>query len=84
MKMKYDKNFPVRVVIGGGTAGWLTALTLLKIPNHNSNVVLVESDKVPSVGAGEGTTPNMVQMLKYLEIPKDEFFERTRATKTNK
>lgn len=81
MKMKYDKNFPVRVVIGGGTAGWLTALTLLKIPNHNSNVVLVESDKVPSVGAGEGTTPNMVQMLRYLEIPKDEFFERTRATK---
>lgn len=79
--MKYDKNFPVRVVIGGGTAGWLTALTLLKIPNHNSNVVLVESDKVPSVGAGEGTTPNIVQILRYLQIPKDVFFEKTRATK---
>ena len=77
----YDKKYPVRAVIGGGTAGWLTALTLLKIPNHDSNVILIESDKVPSVGAGEGTTPNILQILKYLQIPRNVFMERTRATK---
>lgn len=76
-----NSNAVNRVVIGGGTAGWLTALTLLKLPKHDSNVILVESDKVPSVGAGEGTTPNVVQILRYLQIPLKEFFERTRATK---
>ena len=79
--MNLKKELPNRVVLGGGTAGWLTALTLNKLPAHNSNVILIESDRVPSVGAGEGTTPNIVQILKYLQIPIDEFFKRTRATK---
>lgn len=68
-------------VIGGGTAGWLTALTLVKIPKHNSQVYLVESKTIPTVGAGEGSTPQIVFLLKYLGIDLDEFYEKAWATK---
>jgi len=68
-------------VIGGGTAGWLTALTILKIPSHDSQVYLVESKNIPTVGAGEGSTPQIIFLLEYLQIDTDEFFEKAWATK---
>ena len=48
-----------------------------KLPKHDSNVILVESDKVPSVGAGEGTTPHMIFLLRFLGIDLNEFFKKT-------
>ena len=69
------------IVLGGGTAGWLTALTLQKHIPHHQEVVLVESDKVPGVGAGEGTTPQFLGILRYLGIPVKEFLSKTNGTK---
>ena len=43
------------VVCGGGTAGWLAALMIKKIqPDHD--VTVIESSKIGIVGAGEGST----------------------------
>ncbi len=52
------------VIIGGGTAGWLTAahFELLNTSNFNSygnlnfDVTVVESPDIPIIGAGEGAT----------------------------
>jgi len=57
------KNFNV-VILGGGTAGWLTALYLDKY-FKGSNITLIESDKIGVLGAGEGTTPHIIDVYVF-------------------
>ena len=73
-------NHYAALIIGGGTAGWLTALYMQKY-NPGQTIALVESDKIPSVGAGEGTTPQIVGILKSLGITEEEFLRKTNGTK---
>ena len=67
------------VIIGGGTAGWLTALVVNKFWG-NTKVTLIESSKIGILGAGEGGTSNFGKMLSLLDINQKEFFERTKST----
>jgi len=55
------------VIVGGGTAGWFTALTIKKLLPE-SNVTLVESKKIGIIGVGEATTPPIVEFLQFLDI----------------
>lgn len=50
------------VIIGGGTAGWLTALYMKKRYKEYS-ITLIESTRIGILGAGEGGTPNLRGML---------------------
>ena len=43
------------VIVGGGTAGWMTASTLVKA-YPDWDISLYEDSKTPSVGVGESTT----------------------------
>ena len=58
------------VILGGGTAGWLTACILAKQLNcANSNqvsITLVESADIPTIGVGEGTVPTMRNTLQLI------------------
>ena len=76
-----NPDYKQTVIIGGGTAGWLTALCMSKLRNHGSQIWLIESKEVPNVGAGEGTTPHIIFLLRFLGISLDEFYEKTLATK---
>jgi tryptophan halogenase len=67
------------VVIGGGTAGWLTALVVNKFWK-DTNVTVIESSKIGILGAGEGSTSNFGKMLMLLDIDQRDFFEKTNAT----
>ena len=51
------------VIVGGGTAGWITSLFLLS-EYKNSNITVIESDVIGILGAGEGSTPLMKKFLK--------------------
>ena len=62
------------IIIGGGTAGWLTALSLY----NKHQVTLVESD-VPTIGVGESTTDYVVQWLKD-KLDINDFFDKTNST----
>ena len=42
-------------IVGGGTAGWMTAATLIK-SFPEKNITLIESDDIPTIGVGESTT----------------------------
>jgi tryptophan halogenase len=67
------------VIIGGGTAGWLTALVVNKFWK-NADVTLIESSKIGILGAGEGGTPNFGGILSLLDINQTDFFEKTKST----
>lgn len=67
------------VIVGGGTAGWLTALVVNKFWK-NTKVTLIESSKIGILGAGEGGTPNFGGILSLLGINQTDFVSRTGST----
>ncbi|GAA1309530.1 tryptophan halogenase family protein [Saccharothrix xinjiangensis] len=67
-------------VIGGGTAGYLTAIAL-RTKRPWLDVSLVESPTVPIIGVGEATVPGLVVFLHhYLGIDVEEFYREVRPT----
>jgi tryptophan halogenase len=66
------------VVVGGGTAGWLTAAVIAARHQHRIpsgfQVTLVESPNVPTIGVGEGTWPTMRGTLRKIGVSETEFF----------
>jgi len=68
------------VIVGGGTAGWLTAASLAKRFNSagqgNIQVTLVESPDIPTIGVGEGTWPTMRKTLANLGISETDFMRQ--------
>jgi tryptophan halogenase len=70
------------VVVGGGTAGWITALFCKKVLKCE-RVTLVESSEIGILGAGEGTTPHFLDMLSLLDIDIRTLFKEAGATFKN-
>jgi tryptophan halogenase len=68
------------VVVGGGTAGWMTAATLTKLLPNRCDVHLVESETIGIVGVGEATLPHIRSFNERLGINEAEFMAATRAT----
>lgn len=74
------KEFNSIAVIGGGSAGYLSAL-FLKKKFPLSNITIIESDKTPIIGVGEATTPLVTQFLhRQLGFSIQEFFKETKPT----
>jgi tryptophan halogenase len=67
------------VVLGGGTAGWLTAL-LTREFYLDANITVVESDEIGILGAGEGTVPHFINILDLLGIPFSDLVKECGAT----
>ena len=70
------------VVVGGGTAGWLTALHLRK-ESHFSNITVIESSDIGILGAGEGTVPHFIDFLNSLQINIVDIFKFAKGTVKN-
>src|SRR6476620_3014792 len=69
------------VILGGGTAGWMTAAGLVRrLPGDHYDVTLVESDEIGIVGVGEATLPHIKQFNDMLGLDEAEFMRATRAT----
>lgn len=79
-------NNPVRsiVVVGGGTAGWITAGRIAAEHNakekHGLEVTLIESPNINIIGVGEGTWPTMRTTLMKLGIAETDFIRECDAT----
>jgi tryptophan halogenase len=69
-------------IVGGGAAGWLTALYVKK-QFPESSITLIESSEVGILGAGEGTTPTFVEFLNNLDISITDVIKYTNATYKN-
>ncbi len=77
MKADPVKNI---VIVGGGTAGWMTAAAFAKLLTSGYKVRLVESDEIGSIGVGEATIPNIKVFNSALDIDEDEFLRATQGT----
>ena len=72
------------VIVGGGTAGWITAGTIAakhcSHPQSNVEVILVESPNIPIIGVGEGTWPTMRSTLINMGISETDFIRECDAS----
>jgi 2-polyprenyl-6-methoxyphenol hydroxylase-like FAD-dependent oxidoreductase len=51
------------VILGGGTAGWMTASYLGKALQRNVSITLLEAPTIPKIGVGEATVPNLQRVF---------------------
>jgi hypothetical protein len=77
-----DKAVPPHVVVlGGGSAGWITACLIHKEWGHRGgSVTLVESPEIGIIGVGEGSTPQLKALLDHLGIDEAAFMTACDAT----
>lgn len=77
-----DGTRPPRcVVLGGGSAGWITACLLHQAWGaKGGSVTLVESPEIGIIGVGEGSTPQLKAFFDRLGIAEDEWMPPCEAT----
>ncbi|MFC3122449.1 tryptophan halogenase family protein [Agaribacter flavus] len=80
MQVENEKTRKV-LIVGGGTAGWMTANLFAKqLSDKGFSISLIESDNVPTVGVGEGTTPYIKRLFESLNISEQEWMPECDAT----
>ncbi|WP_413673780.1 tryptophan halogenase family protein [Massilia cellulosiltytica] len=68
------------VIVGGGTAGWMTATALATALRGRYRIRLVESDEIGIVGVGEATIPMIQRFNTVAGIDEAEFLKATNGT----
>jgi len=79
-QQKTDRPIKSVVVVGGGTAGWMSAAAISKSFGGAIDVVLVESEEIGIIGVGEATIPALSQFNRLLEIDEAEFVRQTQGS----
>lgn len=78
MKKNIDKDFQF-VIVGGGSAGWISAL-FVRANYPDSKITLIQSKEIGILGAGEGTTPHIVDFLDEIDVPISHIVKNAKAT----
>lgn len=68
------------LIVGGGTAGWMSAALLARMLGKQVQIRLIESDAIGTVGVGEATIPAIQHFNAALGINETEFLQATQGT----
>lgn len=68
------------VILGGGSAGWLTAGLLAAGHGHRLKITLIEAPDIPTVGVGEGSWPTMRDSLHAIGVGESAFLRACEAS----
>ncbi len=68
------------IIVGGGSAGWMTAAALSNAFGATKKIILIESDAIGTVGVGEATIPAVKSFNTLLGIDEAEFMRNTQGT----
>ncbi len=75
-----DRRISRIVILGGGTAGWMTAAALSRSFGGSVAITLLESDDIGTVGVGEATIPTIHWFNELIGLDEAEFLRETKAT----
>lgn len=78
-----DRHAPIRtiVIVGGGTAGWMSAAYLARRLSHLSiAITVVDSAEIGTVGVGEATVPAIRDFLAAVELGEPDVLAATEGT----
>ncbi len=83
-RTKTNRQLTRIVIVGGGSAGWITAGLLASEYKSDSgstvDVMLIESPDVSTIGVGEGTWPTMRTTLQKIGLSEAEFLRECSAS----
>ena len=66
------------IIVGGGTAGWMTAGYLAKYKG-GENITVIESPTIPKIGVGESVTPHVASFFDEVGVPTHHWMNKTGA-----
>ena len=67
------------IIVGGGTAGWMTA-SYVKKALPGVDITVIEAPYIPKIGVGEATVPNLQPVFfDFLGLPEDEWMRGCNA-----
>jgi tryptophan halogenase len=68
------------LIVGGGSAGWMTAALLAHLFQGLYEITLVESEQIGTIGVGEATIPAIKKYNELLGLDENEFMCRTQGS----
>jgi tryptophan halogenase len=68
------------VIVGGGTAGWMSATALSMVLRGQYRIRVVESDDIGIIGVGEATIPMIQRFNQLAGVSENDFMKATMGT----
>jgi tryptophan 7-halogenase len=68
-------------ILGGGTAGWITAAILSKdMAAQGYSLVVIDTTEIPTIGVGEASIPTIYDLLNYVGLSDQDLVKHCQAT----